>query len=159
MQLEKIAKGQLKTSQFIGGIKDYTREMVQEIKESTDKYKHDNLSGRDCPDCGKPMLEVKGKKGKMLVCQDRECGHRKNLARTTNARCPNCKKKMTLAGEGDGQMFTCVCGHREKMSTFKARREKMQKGKVDKRTVQKYTGKKEENINSSLADQLKGLKF
>lgn len=159
LQLEKIAKGQLKTSQFIGGIKDYTREMVQEIKESTDKYKHDNLSGRDCPDCGKPMLEVKGKKGKMLVCQDRECGHRKNLARTTNARCPNCKKKMTLAGEGDGQMFTCVCGHREKMSTFKARREKMQKGKVDKRTVQKYTGKKEENINSSLADQLKGLKF
>ena len=37
---------------------------------------------RTCPDCGKPMLEVNGKKGKMLVCQDRECGHRKNVSRS-----------------------------------------------------------------------------
>ena len=103
--------------------------------------------------------EVNGKNGKMLVCQDRECGHRKNIARTTNARCPKCKKKMTLSGEGDGQMFTCVCGHREKMASFKARRDKAQKGRIDKRTVNKYTGKKDENINSALADQLKGLKF
>ena len=158
-QLEKIGKGQLKRAVFIDEIKHYTREMVAEIKASDSKFKHDNLSGRDCPDCGKPMLEVNGKKGKMLVCQDRECGHRKNIARTTNARCPKCKKKLTLSGEGDGQMFTCVCGHREKMSSFKARRDKAQKGKVDKRTVNKYVGKTDENINSALADQLKGLKF
>lgn len=158
-QLEKIGKGQLKRAVFIDEIKNYTREMVTEIKESDAKFKHDNLSGRDCPDCGKPMLEVNGKKGKMLVCQDRECGHRKNIARTTNARCPKCKKKLTLSGEGDGQMFTCVCGHREKLSSFKARRDKAQKGKVDKRTVKKYVGKSDENINSALADQLKGLKF
>lgn len=158
-QLERIAKGQLKRQDFISDIKNYTREMVSEIKASDEKFKHDNLSGRDCPDCGKPLLEVNGKNGKMLVCQDRECGHRKNIARTTNARCPKCKKKMTLAGEGDGQMFTCVCGHREKMASFKARRDKAQKGRVDKRTVNKYTGKKDENINSALADQLKGLKF
>lgn len=158
-QLERIAKGQLNRQAFISEIKQYTSEMVAEIKASDDKFKHDNLSGRDCPDCGKPLLEVNGKKGKMLVCQDRECGHRKNITRTTNARCPKCKKKMTLAGDGSGQMFTCVCGHREKMSSFKARRDKAQKGKVDKRTVNKYTGKKDENINSALADQLKGLKF
>ena len=32
----------------------------------------------------KYLLEVKGKKGKMLVCQDRECGYRKGLAQITN---------------------------------------------------------------------------
>ena len=107
------------------------------------------------------MLEVNGKKGKMLVCQDRECGHRKNVARVTNARCPQCKKKLELRGEGDGQIFTCKCGFREKLSAFEARRKKSG-GKVDKRTVQNYLkqqDKEEEPVNNAFADLLKGMKF
>ena len=34
----------------------------------------------------------------MLVCQDPTCKTKKNVQRKTNARCPNCKKKMTLFG-------------------------------------------------------------
>ena len=160
-QLEQIEKGQLDKQRFIEDMKKHTKSIVAEVKNSEKSFKHDNISGRDCPDCGKPLLEVNGKKGKMLVCQDRECGHRRNVAKITNARCPNCKKKMTLSGEGDGQIFTCTCGHREKLSSFKARRDKAQKGKVDKRTVNKYLKKddKEEPINNALADQLKKLKL
>ena len=158
-QLEQIEKGKLDKKKFIEDMKKHTKDIVSEVKRSDKTFKHDNISGRDCPDCGKPLLEVKGKKGKMLVCQDRECGHRRNVAKITNARCPTCKKKMTLSGEGDGQIFTCTCGHREKLSSFKARREKAQKGKVDKRTVNKYLKKdeKEEPINNALAEQLKKL--
>ena len=36
----------------------------------------------------------------MLVCQDRECGHRKTVAKQTNARCPVCHKRMELRGHG-----------------------------------------------------------
>ncbi|HET6873076.1 MAG TPA: DNA topoisomerase III, partial [Sporolactobacillaceae bacterium] len=107
LKLDKIAHGKLKKDVFISEIKAYTKEIVTEIKSSDKKYKHDNLSTKSCPECGKPMLEVNGKKGKMLVCQDRECGYRKNVARVTNARCPNCHKKMELRGEGSGQLFTC----------------------------------------------------
>ena len=158
-QLEQIEKGQLKKDKFIDHMKQHTKEIVADIKASEKTFKHDNLSGRDCPECGKPLLEVKGKKGKMLVCQDRECGYKRNVAKITNARCPNCKKKMTLSGSGDGQIFTCTCGHREKLSTFQARRSKANKGKVDKRTINQYTNQKEEPINNALAEQLKGLKF
>ncbi|MFZ3196383.1 MAG: DNA topoisomerase III, partial [Bacillus mycoides] len=108
-KLEAIAKGKLKKEVFISEMKNYTKEIVAEIKSSDKKYKHDNISTKSCPDCGKPMLEVNGKKGKMLVCQDRECGHRKNVSRTTNARCPQCKKKLELRGEGAGQIFACKC--------------------------------------------------
>ncbi|HCF56365.1 MAG TPA: DNA topoisomerase III, partial [Bacillus sp. (in: Bacteria)] len=111
-KLEAIAKGKLKKEVFISEMKNYTKEIVSEIKSSDKKYKHDNISTKSCPDCGKPMLEVNGKKGKMLVCQDRECGHRKNVSRTTNARCPQCKKKLELRGEGAGQIFACKCGYR-----------------------------------------------
>jgi DNA topoisomerase-3 len=161
-KLELIAKGKLKKDVFINEMKEHTKKIVAEIKASDKKYKHDNISTKSCPDCGKPMLEVNGKKGKMLVCQDRECGHKKNVSRVTNARCPQCKKKMELRGEGDGQIFACTCGYREKLSAFEARRKKETGGKVDKRSVQKYLKQQEkeaEPINNAFADLLKGIKF
>ncbi|GAB6446341.1 MULTISPECIES: DNA topoisomerase III [Bacillus] len=161
-KLEAIAKGKLKKEVFISEMKNYTKEIVSEIKSSDKKYKHDNISTKSCPDCGKPMLEVNGKKGKMLVCQDRECGHRKNVSRTTNARCPQCKKKLELRGEGAGQIFACKCGYREKLSTFQERRKKESGNKADKRDVQKYMkqqNKEEEPLNSPFAEALKKLKF
>ncbi|SCY51855.1 MULTISPECIES: DNA topoisomerase III [unclassified Lysinibacillus] len=161
-KLELIAKGKLKKEVFINEMKHHTKKIVAEIKSSDKKYKHDNISTKSCPDCGKPMLEVNGKKGKMLVCQDRECGHKKNVARVTNARCPQCKKKLELRGEGDGQIFVCKCGHREKLSAFEARRKKEGGGKIDKRSVQKYMKQQEkeaEPINNAFADLLKNLKL
>ncbi|MGE7020841.1 DNA topoisomerase III [Solibacillus cecembensis] len=161
-KLELIAKGKLKKEVFINEMKQHTQKIVSEIKASDKKYKHDNISTKSCPDCGKPMLEVNGKKGKMLVCQDRECGHKKNVARVTNARCPQCKKKLELHGEGDGQIFVCKCGHREKLSAFEARRKKEGGGKVDKRSVQKYLKqqeKEDEPLNNPFANLLKGMKL
>ncbi|ASZ64258.1 DNA topoisomerase III [Bacillus cereus] len=161
-KLEAIAKGKLKKEVFISEMKNYTKEIVAEIKSSDKKYKHDNISTKSCPDCGKPMLEVNGKKGKMLVCQDRECGHRKNVSRTTNARCPQCKKKLELRGEGAGQIFACKCGYREKLSTFQERRKKESGNKADKRDVQRYMKqqqKEEEPLNNPFAEALKKLKF
>ncbi|MGM9948847.1 MAG: DNA topoisomerase III, partial [Lysinibacillus sp.] len=84
------------------------------------------------------------------------------VSRVTNARCPQCKKKMELRGEGEGQIFTCKCGYREKLSAFEARRKKEGSGKVDKRSVQKYLKeqqKEAEPINNAFADLLKGLKL
>ena len=161
-KLELIAKGKLKKDAFINEMKQHAKEIVKEIKSSDKKYKHENISTKSCPDCGKPMLEVNGKKGKMLVCQDRECGHRKNVSRTTNARCPQCKKKLELRGEGAGQIFACKCGYREKLSTFQERRKKESGNKADKRDVQKYMkqqNKEEEPLNNPFAEALKKLKF
>jgi len=160
-KLEQIAKGRLKKNTFISDIKQYTKEVVKDIKMSDSRFKHDNITGTKCPDCGKLMLEVNGKKGRMLVCQDRECGHRKNIAKLTNARCPNCHKKLELRGEGEGQLFVCKCGHREKLSTFNERRKKNQSGKLSKREVSNYMKKqqKEDPINTALADALAKLKL
>lgn len=161
LKLEKIAKGQLNKATFIEEMKNYTKAIVTEIKQDDTKFKHDNLTSKPCPDCGKPMLEVNGKKGKMLVCQDRECGHRKNISRVTNARCPQCHKKLEMVGEGDGQMFVCKnCGHREKLSMFQNRRKEGNK-KADKRDVQKFlkNQQKDEPVSNGLFDALKGLKL
>ncbi|MER2090241.1 MAG: DNA topoisomerase III [Sporosarcina sp.] len=155
--LTKIANGQMKKAEFMKDMIAFSKQTVSEIKTDDKKFKHDNVTGKTCPDCGKLLLEVNGKRGKMLVCQDRECGHRKNVSMLTNARCPVCKKKLEMRGEGDGRIFVCKCGHREKLSAFEKRRANSGGKKADKRDIQKYMKKQEEPENTAMADALKKL--
>lgn len=46
------------------------------IKDEKSVYKADNITKTKCPMCGKYMLLVNGKRGKMLSCPDRSCGYR-----------------------------------------------------------------------------------
>lgn len=160
-KLSAIEKGSLKKDAFVGEMERYAKEVVKEIKEDTQKFKHDNISTTRCPDCNKFMLSVNGKRGKMLVCQDRECGSRKMVSQTTNARCPNCRKKLELRGDGDGQIFVCICGHREKLSSFNQRKKK-ENNRLSKKEVSKYMNKqnkKDDGFGSAFDDAFSKLKF
>lgn len=149
MKLSDIAKGSLKKDAFLSGIREYTDQIVSEIKTGGGTFRHDNLTNKKCPVCGKRMLAVNGKNSKMLVCQDRECGYRETVARLTNARCPKCHKKMEMYGKGEDGTFICVCGYKEKLSAFKTRREKEGAG-VNKKDVQRYLKKQEKEANASV---------
>ena len=159
MKLSHIANGTHKADAFLNEITEYTKELIQEIKEDDGTFRHDNLTNSKCPRCGKRMLAVNGKNARMLVCQDRECGYRETIARMSNARCPNCHKKMELVKKGDEETFICGCGYKEKLSAFKNRRQKEGAG-VSKKDVQKYLKKqKDEPINNAFASALSGIKL
>lgn len=154
-KLAQIAKGKMNKDAFIQEIKGYTKEIVREIKNKDVTFKHDNMTGTKCPECGKLMLEVKTRNGRMLVCQDRSCKGKKNIAKKTNARCPNCHKRMEIRGEGDGKTFSCVCGYREKLSAFEKRKAKQQKNHASKRDVNKYLKKQDDDFtNNALQEAL-----
>ena len=141
-QLDNIAKGKANDKKFVADMKGYATKLVEDVKGGTAKFHHDNATGSKCPNCGKYLLEVKGKNGRMLVCQDRECGYRENLARLTNARCPECHKKLELRGQGEGKIYVCTgttCNFREKALVFEKRFDK--KGKVDKREANRIMKK------------------
>jgi len=154
-QLTEISKGRLPSQTFLTGIRGYATQLVATVIGSEQTFKHDNLTRNKCPECGKFLLQVKGKKGEMYVCQDRECGYRKGISQTSNARCPECHKKLELKGEGDNKMFSCVCGHREKLSAFTKRRE-VEKGNMNKREVSSYIQHQNDSrlVNTALADAL-----
>lgn len=162
MKLAKIAKGNLKKQDLINEMISYTKEIVAVIKDNDGKFRHDNLTNKKCPVCGKNMLAVNGKNSKMLVCQDRECGHRETIARTSNARCPVCHKKMELTGQGENQVFSCSCGHKEKLAAFQERRKKEGAG-VSKKDVAKYMSQvkneEKEPINTAFADAFAKIKL
>ena len=155
MRLQAIAKGKESDKTFMKEIDNYTKALIQEIKSADGTFRHDNMTRTKCPECGKFMLEVNGKHGKLLVCQDRECGHKETISRHTNARCPVCHKKMDLVGKGDGQRFVCVCGHKEKLSSFEERKKKEGKG-ASKKDVNHYLRKQakeaKEPINTAFAE-------
>ena len=155
MRLQAIAKGKESDKTFMKEIDNYTKALIQEIKSADGTFRHDNMTRTKCPECGKFMLEVNGKHGKLLVCQDRECGHKETISRHTNARCPVCHKKMDLVGKGDGQRFICVCGHKEKLSSFEERKKKEGKG-ASKKDVNHYLRKQakeaKEPINNAFAE-------
>lgn len=152
-RLARIAKGLERDTAFVDEMRAYATKLVADVKASDAKFTHDNQTRKVCPDCGKYLLLVKGKRGEMLVCPDRECGYRKSVTQVTNARCPNCFKKMELRGEGENQMFACVCGYREKLSAFKERREQAGAGKRD---VAKFMQKQQadRSVNTGMADAL-----
>lgn len=157
-QLGKIAKGALSKDAFIRDMTEYAKAVVQLIKNSEKSFRHDNLTGTRCPQCGQFLLEVNGKKGKMLVCQDRACGYRRHVSQITNARCPQCHKRLELRGEGEGRIFVCSCGYREKWTAFQARKEKENKGKVSKREIAKFLRNQERDLkNPALAEALAKL--
>jgi len=163
LELELISKGKKDPKAFIERMRKYAEELVQDVKGSSDKFKHDNLTGKKCPKCGKYMLEVKGKYGVMNVCQDRACGHRENISKFTNARCPECKKRLELRGQGDGQIYVCpnaTCNFREKASVFNKRFDN-KADKVNKKEVnnimRKMKQESEAPLNSALAEALAKL--
>lgn len=162
MKLSQIAKGKIRQGDFLHEIRDYTCEIVDEIKSGEGTFRHDNLTNKVCPRCGKKLLAVNGKNSKMLVCQDRECGYRETISRTTNARCPKCHKRMEMYVKGKEETFICACGYKEKLSAFQARRKKEGAG-VGKRDVQNYLRRQQkeanEPVNNAFAQALSGIKL
>src|SRR5690625_747409 len=157
-KLLEIERGNLKKDQFIKEIKQYTKKITNEIKQADAIFKHDNITGTKCPRCDSFMLEIENRHRKMLRCKNRSCNYKKNIYKNTNARCPNCKKRLKLYGEGDGQMLTCTCGHREKLSTFEKRKKTQTYSRASKKSVNQYMKKQEEFTNNPFADALKNLR-
>ncbi|WP_210123415.1 DNA topoisomerase III [Staphylococcus sp. GDX8P106P-2] len=158
-KLSFIEQGKYNATQFISEMKSFTHEVVNEIKESEQNYKHDNLTTTECPTCGKFMIKVKTKNGQMLVCQDPKCKTKKNIQRKTNARCPNCHKKMMLFGKGKEAVYRCVCGHTETQAQMDKRHKNKKSDKVNKKDLKKYMNNDDGLENNPFQDALKGLKF
>nr|WP_294464526.1 DNA topoisomerase III [uncultured Sellimonas sp.] len=161
-ELQRISDGRQKEKTFMKEIEQYTKDVLKEIRTSEGTFRHDNLTNRKCPRCGKRMLSVNGKNSKMLVCQDRECGYRETVSRTTNARCPVCHKRMELFGKGEDQTFVCACGHKEKMAAFEARRKREGKD-VSRQDVRRYMKQQqkeaEQPLNNAFAEALAKMKI
>jgi DNA topoisomerase-3 len=74
--LESIAKGSLRSKEFMNRIIQDSRKLVSEVSGSKLKFTPRNLSNKDCPLCGRKLMNTKDKKSNaILVCPSRSCGY------------------------------------------------------------------------------------
>ncbi|WP_336784823.1 DNA topoisomerase III [Paenibacillus sp. MMO-177] len=151
-ELELIAHGQGDAKRFMAGIREQANKWVTAVKNETKEYKPHNLTHSRCPECGKLLMEVKGKRGKSLVCSDRECSYRRQAEPAlSNKRCPQCHKKMEIHNGKAGKYAQCrPCNVIEMLGD-------KQGGKVNKHQQRKMIEQYSDNVSlsNSLADALK----
>ncbi|WP_341281551.1 DNA topoisomerase III [Paenibacillus sp. FSL H8-0537] len=152
LELERIALGKGNPAKFMAGIREQASKWVAEVKNETKEYKPHNLTHSRCPECSKHLMEVKGKRGKSLVCPDRECGYRRSAEPAlSNKRCPQCRKKMEIHDGKAGKYAQCrPCNVIEMLGD-------KQGGRINKHQEKKMINQFSDNVSlsSSLADALK----
>lgn len=141
-KLSAIAKGNLQRKDFMTDMRAYASKLVNDVQESEANYHHDNMTQKKCPECGSHLLQINGKKGKLLACSNPACKYKQNLSFISNARCPNCHKKLTVVGEKEKRLYTCICGFREKFDRFNEIL-KQKSNKAGKQELQAYMQKQE----------------
>ena len=84
-RLVSIEKGKERAADFTRDIRRNAVELVTEVKNSTAKYQPKNTTGKSCPLCGKPLMNVKGGRGRSsgekLVCYSLSCGYEEETQR------------------------------------------------------------------------------
>ncbi len=158
--LQEISQGKLSKNDYIENMRHYTKSLVSSVIMSNEKYRHENLTSKKCPLCEGSLMEVSGKHGKRLVCVNTDCSYRESITKTTNARCPECHKKMDVIGDGEKKIYICKCGFKQKFDVFNKVLSE-QKKSLNKREVASYLRKQEaEKFSStSLSDALSGIKL
>lgn len=151
-ELERIAQGKGDPTAFMRNVRDQASKWVSEVISETKEYKPHNLTHSRCPECEKPLLEINGKRGKSLVCSDRECGYRRAAEpMLSNKRCPQCRKKMEIHDGKAGKYAQCrPCNVIETLGDKPG-------GKVNRKQNQKLIEQFSDNtsLSNSMADKLK----
>ena len=153
-QLEDIAHGKMKSQKFIGDIKNDTKRLVSEVKNSKEDYKDFSLTKKRCPECNSFLKVRKARDGEIYVCSNPECNyHRRKDAKVSNHRCSQCHRKMLIVEGKNGKYFRCKYdGTTEKMTVGK-KNKKMTKH--EERRLLKKINQDNEPQESSLALALK----
>ncbi|MFR0524748.1 DNA topoisomerase III [Ligilactobacillus salivarius] len=155
-QLEDIAHGKMKLQKFIGDIKNDTKRLVSEVKNSKEDYKDFSLTKKRCPECNSFLKIRKTRDGEIYVCSNPECNYRRRKdAKVSNHRCPQCHRKMLIVEGKNGKYFRCKYdGTTEKMTVGK-KNKKMTKH--EERRLLKKINQDDEPQESPLALALKAV--
>lgn len=152
-ELEQISLGKGDPKRFLQDIRQQAKRLIQQISQSKIEYKPHNLTGSKCPECQELLMEVKTKRGKSLVCSNRQCQYRRAAENPLlQKRCPQCKKKMELRTGKAGKFAHCKPCNVVEMLEDKQNQKRTNK-REEKALLKEYSNK--ESLGSSLADALK----
>lgn len=111
--LDRIASGEVKWKEFLGDFYVKFNEKCAEADEKVQSEKVAVETGKDCPKCGKPLVERTGRFGKFISCSGYpKCkyidnGDKPKKELKVIGKCPNCSKDIVERVGAKGPFYTC----------------------------------------------------
>lgn len=105
--LDLIAEGQLEWKQVISDFYLPFKVELDKASELIEKIEiKDEEAGKDCPDCGKPMLIKYGRFGKFMACSGfPDCRHTEAINEEIGVKCPECGSEIVALKSKKGRKF------------------------------------------------------
>ena len=97
---------ELLTEFYFGEFKD----LLEKAKEELKGVKGEEI-GRECPECGAPLLKVHGRYGTFIACSNYpECKYKESLKeepQKTGEKCPECGGDLVIKSGRYGRFIAC----------------------------------------------------
>lgn len=105
--LDQIEEGNLEWRKVV---RDFYEPFAQELERAAIEVPKveikDQEAGKDCPECGQPLLIKHGRFGKFLACSGfPECRHTESLNEEVGVECPSCGGKIVALKSKKGRRF------------------------------------------------------
>ena len=106
-ELDLIEEGQMEWRQVIREFYEPFAEDLQKAQQRIEKVEiKDEEAGKDCPQCGRPLLIKYGRFGKFLACSGfPECRHTESINEDTGVKCPHCGGTIIALKTKKGRKF------------------------------------------------------
>jgi len=106
-ELDLIEEGQLEWRQVI---RDFYQPFAEDLKRAQQRIEKveikDEEAGKDCPECGRPLLIKYGRFGKFLACSGfPECRHTESVNEDAGVKCPFCGGNILVLKTKKGRKF------------------------------------------------------
>lgn len=105
--LDMVEEGQMEWKKVVG---DFYLPFAQDMEKAADMIEKveikDEEAGKDCPECGKPMLIKHGRFGKFMACSGfPDCRHTESLNEEAGVQCPLCGGDIIILRSKKGRKF------------------------------------------------------
>ena len=107
MDLDRVASGQKTWESVVKEFYGPFSEQVKHANEAMPEVKTEPESaGRDCPECGNPLLIRWGRHGKFIGCSNfPKCRYTEPILNKINVRCPKCDGELVQRKSRKGRTF------------------------------------------------------
>jgi len=106
-ELDQVAEGKMEWKEVIRKFYQPFSIDMEKAQELIEKIEiKDEEAGKDCPECGKPLLIKHGRFGKFLACSGfPECKHTESMNEDVGVNCPFCSGSVVALRSKKGRRF------------------------------------------------------
>jgi DNA topoisomerase-1 len=113
--LDRVEEGQADWQQVVGEFyRPFSASLARAQSEVEKVEIHPEQAGKDCPQCGRPLLVRSGRFGKFLACSGfPDCRYTESVNEDTGVTCPRCGKPVVALRTRKGRRFYGCQGYPE----------------------------------------------